>query len=39
MIIFASEIKKNVMIIGRKTEQERLLHAYDSEYSRLACTP
>ena len=32
MIIFASEIKKNVMIIGRKTEQERLL---DSEYSRL----
>ena len=35
MIIFVSEIRKNVMIIGRKTEQERLLHAYDSEYSRL----
>ena len=23
------------MIIGRKTEQERLLHAYEAEYSRL----
>ena len=23
------------MIIGRETEQERLMHAYDSDYSRL----